>query len=100
MLARRFLVAPTPEHYTSKTCFQCGGPCAAHNTIRTRDHKEVRGLRVCQDESCKAHLNRDANAARNIGKQFCRPCGSCQSGTPSSNATAWLWSARRNDPGL
>ena len=71
-LAQRFLVAPTPEHYTSKTCFRCGGPCAAHNTIRTRDHKEVRGLRVCQDESCKAHLNRDANAARNIGKQFCR----------------------------
>ena len=25
-----------------------------------------------QDESCKAHLNRDANASRNIGKQFCR----------------------------
>jgi hypothetical protein len=23
---------------------------------RTRDNKEVRGLRVCQDESCKAHL--------------------------------------------
>ena len=71
-LARHFVVAPTPEQFTSRTCYRCGGTCAAHDTIRTRNNREVRGLRVCQDEGCKAHLNRDANASRNIGIQFGR----------------------------
>ena len=32
----------------------------------------LRGLRVCQDDSCKLPQNRDRTGACNIGKQFCR----------------------------
>ena len=72
-LARRFVVAPTPEQYTSKTCHKCLGVCGPHPTMRSkRKKREIRGLRVCQDESCKSHLNRDINASRNIGLQFKR----------------------------
>lgn len=80
-LATRFLVVPTPEQYTSKTCRKCLGTCGAHPTIKRRGvdkrtgeakNYEVRGLRVCQNESCRAHLNRDGNAAFNIGTQLQR----------------------------
>jgi hypothetical protein len=80
-LARRFLVVPTPEQYTSKTCRKCMGTCGAHPSItrsrmdkRTGEMKEyeVRGLRVCQNENCRSHLNRDGNAAYNIGTQLRR----------------------------
>ena len=69
------IVAWTPEHYTTKTCFHCGGTCGRcksaekdralsagfkHNT------KEIRGLRVCNNPACKRHLVRDLNAAKNI----------------------------------
>lgn len=71
-IARRFLVVPTPEQYTSKTCHRCFGECGPHPTMRTSKNKEIRGLRVCQDESCRSHLNRDTNASRNIGLQLKR----------------------------
>ena len=72
-LAKHFLVVPTPEQYTSKTCHKCMHECAAHPTMRTtKKNREIRGLRVCQDENCKAFLNRDVNASRNIGLQFKR----------------------------
>ena len=45
---------------------------APHPTMRTSKNKEIRGLRVCQDESCRSHLNRDTNASRNIGLQLKR----------------------------
>ena len=69
-LAVHFLVAPTPEHYTSKTCVKCLGPCGPHPTLRTKDNKEIRGLRVCQHEGCGLPQNRDKTGASNIGLQF------------------------------
>lgn len=71
-IARRFTVVPTPEQYTSKTCHRCFKECGPHPTMRTVKKKEIRGLRVCQDEGCKSHLNRDTNASRNIGLQLKR----------------------------
>ena len=80
-LARRFLVVLTPEQYTTKKCRKCMGTAGAHPSIRRlgRDKRtgemkryEVRGLRVCQNENCRSHLNRDGNAAHNIGTQLRR----------------------------
>jgi len=68
--AKDFLVIPTPEHHTSKTCSVClrsrrgahdAGPCAEVEAFRG---ERVRGLRFCQ--TCSSHLNRDANASLNI----------------------------------
>ena len=70
-IAKRFVVAITPEAYTSKTCHECLGTCGPHPTMRSmRNKREIRGLRVCQDPNCNRLLNRDANASRNIGLQF------------------------------
>lgn len=71
-LARDLLVVPTPEHFTSKTCVRCGGLCAAHPTLRTKQNKEIRGLRVCTNEGCGLPQNRDKTGATNIGVQFRR----------------------------
>jgi len=69
-LSKHFVVAPTPEHYTSKTCVKCGGLCGPHPTLKTKKNKEVRGLRVCQHEGCGLFQNRDKTGATNIGLQF------------------------------
>ena len=92
LLAKELLLVVTPEHYTSKTCCRCGGPCGAwkekekqlleeakekkkkkKNKEKIKKLTTVRGLRVCQDveHSC-GPLNRDVNAAINIGHQFKR----------------------------
>lgn len=72
-LARAFVVVPTPEHYTSKTCAACGGLCGPHQTLKTNTNKEIRGLRVCQNEGCGLRFwNRDKLGARNIATQFDR----------------------------
>jgi SAM-dependent methyltransferase len=71
-LALHFVVAPTPEHYTSKTCVKCLGPCGPHPTLKTKEGKEIRGLRVCQHEGCGLFQNRDKTGASNIGLQFRR----------------------------
>lgn len=71
-LSRDFLIVPTPEHYTSKTCVKCGGLCGAHPTLKTNKNKEIRGLRVCQHEGCGLLQNRDKTGATNIGLQFQR----------------------------
>ena len=71
-LALHFVVAPTPEHYTSKTCVACGGLCGAHPTLKTKNNKDIRGLRVCQHEGCGLLQNRDKTGATNIGRQFQR----------------------------
>jgi transposase len=68
------VVAWTPEHYTTKTHFNCGGECgrfAAAERRRADDHnfiktKEIRGLKVCKNPECNAPINRDLNAAKNI----------------------------------
>ena len=69
-LALHFVVAPTPEHFTSKTCVKCGGLCGPHPTLKTKNDKEIRGLRVCQHEGCGLLQNRDKTGATNIGLQF------------------------------
>ena len=71
-LALYFVVSPTPEHYTSKTCVECGGLCGPHPTLKTKLGKEIRGLRVCQHEGCGLLQNRDRTGATNIGRQFLR----------------------------
>ena len=71
-LALHFVVAPTPEHYTSKTCAACMGVCGPHPTLKTKTDKDIRGLRVCQNEGCGHFWNRDKLGARNIGTQFQR----------------------------
>ena len=71
-LALHFVVAPTPEHFTSKTCVRCMNLCGAHPTLKTKNDKEIRGLRVCQHEGCGLFQNRDKTGATNIGLQFTR----------------------------
>lgn len=71
-LDQQFVVVPTPEHYTSKTCVKCGRLCGAHPTLRTKKDKEIRGLRVCQHEECGLIQNRDRTGATNIGRQLRR----------------------------
>ena len=79
-LSKHFPVMITPEAYTSKTCFFCDGmrSAVAHGKMRhTRKdragnevQREIRGLRVCNNEDCSAHsLNRDLNASLNIAKR-------------------------------
>ena len=69
-LALHFVVAHTPEHYTSKTCVKCGGLCGPHPTLKTKFDKDISGLRVCQHEGCGLLQNRDKTGATNIGLQF------------------------------
>jgi hypothetical protein len=71
-LSLHFVVSPTPEHYTSKTCVRCMGQCGPHTTLKTKEGKEIRGLRVCQHEGCGLVQNRDRTGATNIGLQFQR----------------------------
>ena len=71
-LARRFVVAPTPEAYTSKTCCRCLGPCGPWAEKEEEMGWKIRGLRRCQNEECKRPLNRDKNGATNIGTNFQR----------------------------
>jgi transposase len=68
------LVVPTPEYKTSKTCCRCRGECGRHDAVEMnrankygRWKREIRGLRLCKHSECRRPLNRDANAAVNIG---------------------------------
>lgn len=83
-LSKHFVLVPTPEHYTSKTCVRCFGECGPHPELkhsvwkrqedgsRKEIKKEIRGLRVCQNESCKLFMNRDRMGACNIATNFDR----------------------------
>jgi len=71
-LARRFVVAPTPEAYTSKTCCKCLGECGPWAAMEEQRGKRIRGLRLCQTENCRLRINRDRNGATNIGTNFKR----------------------------
>ena len=72
-LSRRFVVAPTPEAYTSKTCCRCLGPCGPWEEKEAEMGRKIRGLRRCTQRDCKfVPLNRDRNGATNIGTNFRR----------------------------
>ena len=71
-LAKRFVVALTPEQYTSKTCCKCLHPCGPWVEMEEKMGRKIRGLRVCQNEECRLPQNRDRTGAANIGTQFCR----------------------------
>ena len=69
-LAKRFVVALTPEQYTSKTCCKCLGKCGPFVELEKKKDKKIRGVRRCQNEDCKLIQNRDRTGASNIGTQF------------------------------
>ena len=73
-LARRVVVAPTPEHHTSKTCCKCGGAVGRWREVEDafRGGKEIRGLRRCTERDCMTPFDRDKNGATNIGANFLR----------------------------
>ena len=71
-LSRRFVVSPTPEAYTSKTCCRCLGPCGPWEEKEAEMGKKIRGLRRCTQRDCMLPLNRDRNGATNIGTNFAR----------------------------
>ena len=71
-LAKRFVVSPTPEHCTSKTCFRCFSPCGPWTDKEAEMGKKIRGLRLCTQRDCMLPLNRDKNASINIGNNFTR----------------------------
>ena len=72
-LGRHFVVAVTPEAYTSQTCCHCHGPVGSFEEVEGCFGKKVRGLRRCQSEDCGlTPLNRDKNAAINIATNFLR----------------------------
>ena len=71
-LARRFVIVPTPEQFTSKTCCKCLHPCGPWVELEEKEGRKIRGLRVCQNEECRMPQNRDRTGADNIGKQFLR----------------------------
>lgn len=66
-LAKRFLVVITPEHYTSKTCCKCHSPMGAWHEVEQEMNRKIRGLRVCQNETCRMPQNRDKAGGVNIG---------------------------------
>ena len=75
-LEKQFVVALTPEAYTSQTCCNCLGPCGPWKEVEEKMGKTIRGLRRCQNEECTVNgglpLNRDKNGAINIGTNFKR----------------------------
>ena len=71
-LAKRFVVAVTPEAWTSKTCCKCLGACGPWRELEAARGTRIRGLRLCQTEDCRLRINRDRNGATNIGTNFKR----------------------------
>ena len=71
-LSKRFLVSPTPEAYTSKTCSRCFGVCGPCSETEDMLGEKIRGLRRCTQRDCMLFLNRDKNGATNIGTNFKR----------------------------
>ncbi len=71
-LAKRFVVSPTPEAYTSKTCCKYFGECGPWKEVEHERGRGIRGLRRCTQRDCKVPLNRDRNGGTNIGTNFKR----------------------------
>ena len=71
-LSRRFLVSPTPEAYTSKTCCRCFGEAGPWKEMEEERGNKIRGLRRCTQRDCMLAMNRDKMGAINIGTNFLR----------------------------
>lgn len=71
-MARRFVVCPTPEAYTSKTCCKCFGECGPWTELEEARGHRIRGLRRCTQQDCMLVMNRDKMGAINIGTNFMR----------------------------
>jgi hypothetical protein len=71
-LSRRFVVAPTPEAFTSKTCCRCLQACGPWEEKEVEMGKKIRGLRRCTQRDCMLPMNRDRMGATNIGANFMR----------------------------
>ena len=87
-LAKEFIVADTPEHYTSKICSKCFDKCGPFEEleqkrralkkerattpeeIKKASRLTIRSIRRCQNAECGAILHRDRNAASNISTNF------------------------------
>jgi hypothetical protein len=53
-LAKRFVVALTPEHHTSKTCCKCLRPCGPWAELEDKMGRKIRGVRVCAKDGVHA----------------------------------------------
>ena len=71
-LSRRFLVCPTPEAYTSKTCCRCLGEAGPWTEMEEVRGRKIRGLRRCTQRDCMLAMNRDRMGAINMGTNFQR----------------------------
>ncbi|KAL1504814.1 hypothetical protein AB1Y20_008588 [Prymnesium parvum] len=88
-LAKHFPVVLVPERNTSKTCSYCGfvgcksvsevdatlrekkmGAATSPQEVYRASRFELRSLRRCHNASCRKVLNRDRNAAVNIGRRL------------------------------
>ncbi|KAL1496786.1 hypothetical protein AB1Y20_014374 [Prymnesium parvum] len=88
-LAKYFPVVLVPERNTSKTCSYCGfvgcksvsevdatlreekmGAATSPQEVYRASRCELRSLRRCHNASCRKVLNRDRNAAVNIGRRL------------------------------
>ena len=63
-LSKSFLLVPTPEAYTSKTCSKCFGECGPCIEKEEDAGKKIRGLRRCTQRDCMLLLNRDKMGLR------------------------------------
>jgi hypothetical protein len=86
-LGKHFIIAVTPEQWTSQTCSACGDPCgpcrevdevhrAKRSQAATTDEQRakaarysVRGLRRCSNAACAVFHNRDYNSSILIGRR-------------------------------
>ena len=98
-LARDFVVAPTPEHYTcSKTCVGCGGFCGAHPTrSRPRPTRRFVGYAFAQTRgvACgRIAIARAPPTSVSSSDDSCaagRRCGRCRTRSSSSSDSRRAW---------
>lgn len=119
-LAHHFIVVSTAEAWTSQTCSKCGHRCGACAEVDARcrarhesalasqkegdgapTHKNIappyaRGLRRCCNPACGLFLNRDHNAAVNIGRR----CAAALFGAQTeSTSPMWVDAAAQETDG-